>query len=365
MFDITPELGSGIDRRRAFIINVVYWALIAVIIFFAVKYLLDFLMPLLIGFIIAFCLNPLVKFVVKKTSMPRGPVATAAVVLFYLLIGSLITLLGIWLFGVIYNFVIHLPEYYDSYILPTLQRLESIIVENVGMLVPEWSQDGSGSSILAEITKFISSFSSNGITFLANFTAGLPMILLSCIFTILSSLFMTIYYNEFTGFILKQVSERTRSLVADVRKVLTDTLLKYLLAYLKIMSITYVELAVGLTILQVPMSLLVALGIAVFDILPVLGTGGILVPWIILSLINQQYMFALGMAILYVVILVVRNFMEPRIVGQQLGLNPLVALASIYVGLVTMGVGGMLLVPVTVQIILTLHRQGKINFIKF
>ena len=99
----------------------------------------------------------------------------------------------------------------------------------------------------------------------------------------------------------------------------------------------------------------------IFDILPVLGTGGVLFPWILLELLLGNIPLAVGLAILYGVVWAVRNLAEPRIVGGELGLNPLVTLVSIYLGFTWFGVFGMLLVPVATNIFLKLYQQGKLK----
>ena len=104
--------------------------------------------------------------------------------------------------------------------------------------------------------------------------------------------------------------------------------------------------------------------IALADILPVIGSGGVLIPWAIIALFTQNYFLALGLLLLYVVILVVRNFAEPKIVGDQLGLNPLVTLIAIYLGYLSMGVLGMIALPVITNILVGLQRTGKIKLWK-
>jgi len=114
-------------------------------------------------------------------------------------------------------------------------------------------------------------------------------------------------------------------------------------------------------VLRVNNSIPIALGIAIFDALPVLGTGGIMVPWIAIALLNGKIPLAVGLAILYAIVLVVRNIIEPRIVGNQLGLHPLVTLSAIYAGFKLMGVMGMILFPIMVQILAGLHHSKVIQ----
>ena len=107
-----------------------------------------------------------------------------------------------------------------------------------------------------------------------------------------------------------------------------------------------------------------AILIAVFDILPVLGSGGILVPWAVISLVTGDIFLGVGIAILYVTITVIRNIIEPKIVGRQVGLHPVVTLACMYVGTMVMGILGLFLFPVSMSILIQLNDSGKIKIFK-
>ena len=90
------------------------------------------------------------------------------------------------------------------------------------------------------------------------------------------------------------------------------------------MSITFVELVIGLTLIGVDNALIIAFVIAVFDILPVLGTGGIMIPWTVITALQGNYPLALGLLLVYLVVTGVRNIIEPKIVGSQIGLHPVI-----------------------------------------
>ena len=116
-------------------------------------------------------------------------------------------------------------------------------------------------------------------------------------------------------------------------------------AYALLLGITFLELCAGLWLLGVRYFLPIAAGIALLDILPVLGTGTILIPWVLISFLTGNRSFAVGLLLLYLFITIARNFLEPKIVGDCIGLHPLVSLVSIYAGLYLFGVTGALLMP--------------------
>lgn len=171
-------------------------------------------------------------------------------------------------------------------------------------------------------------------------------------------------YRGIVDFIKKQLPPQTAVFLSDAKKQTGKTVLRYLRAYLIIFLLTFTELSIGLSILRIENSVGLAAIIAALDVLPVIGTGGVLIPWAVWALVTQNFVLALGLVIVYVVILVVRNFAEPKIVGDQLGLNPVVTLIAIYLGYRLMGVVGMIGLPILTTILVGLHKTGRIKLWK-
>ena len=136
-----------------------------------------------------------------------------------------------------------------------------------------------------------------------------------------------------------------------------NVLFIYLRSYSLLFLITFGELCLGLLIMGIPYPVLIGLGIAVFDILPVLGTGGILLPWAAILLIMKNHGLAFGILLLYLVILVVRNMLEPRIVGKQIGLHPLATLAALFLGLKLLGLAGLIIFPVALTVVVNFTKE--------
>ena len=130
----------------------------------------------------------------------------------------------------------------------------------------------------------------------------------------------------------------------------------YIRAQLIIMSIVFCILLIGFVVLDVRFAVLLAFVISMIDAIPVLGTGMILNPWAVVCLLQGDFVTAAGLAGLYVIILVMRQFVEPRILSGQLGIHPIITLVAMYTGLKVIGIFGMILGPLTALII--------INFIK-
>lgn len=121
--------------------------------------------------------------------------------------------------------------------------------------------------------------------------------------------------------------------------------------------LTFAELSIGFLILRIPYAILLGLAITLFDILPVLGTGGFLLPWAAILFLIKNTPLAVGILVLYLIITVVRNIMEPRLVGKQIGLHPLATLMAMFLGLKLVGIVGMFLFPIGLTVILGCKRK--------
>ncbi len=216
-------------------------------------------------------------------------------------------------------------------------------------------------SLTNALSGFIGDISQQGIGLVSGWINGIPEILISIVFVLLMSFFLSLHYETVMAFLKRQLPNPWREKLGKMKQMGKTTVKGYLKAILILMFCTFVELAIGFFILQVENPIGIAALIAVFDALPLLGTGGIMIPWIIIELLGQNYSLALGLAILYGIVTVVRNLIEPKVVGDQLGLNPVVSLLAIYLGYRLMGVMGMILFPILAQLLILLHQHGMIR----
>lgn len=355
-----------VERRRAFIINTLYWAIVIALIYLCMKYVASWIMPFIIGFVIAYLLKPAVEFLHRKLKGNRKVWAMVVIIIAYGLLGVLLWLLGWRIAAGLKSLFEVLPSVYTNDLEPALKRANDYFITTSSGFSPDITQ--AVQDMLTNVTNglkdLIINISKSVVGWAAQVSAKVPTIFISFIFTIMSSIFILSDYPNVRRFLLKQLPSKYIGWLQDAKGFVSDTLLKYLRAYSIIMSITFVELSIGLSVLRVESSILVALLIAIVDIVPVLGTGSVVIPWIIICIIQGNYGRALGLLIMYVVILIVRNIMEPRIVGQSIGLNPLLTLMCMYIGFVNFGVLGMLLIPMLLLIAINFQESGKIKFWK-
>lgn len=351
------------EKRRSFIINITYFSIILLLVFVFFKYALVWLMPFVIGFILASIANPIVTRITDRTKINRKLCAFWVMLLEYIIIFVLFWLVMAKIISSAESVFSNLPMYFDENIVPIWENLTETFSDISKRWPPELAQHFSAftSGGFESLREFISNISEHFITSVADMTSEIPFIFLSVIFTILSSFFISMDYDKIKEFVRKILPQKATDIISDTKLQLGKTLWGYAKAYGIIMLITFTELLIGLAVLDIENFLGIAAIIAVFDILPVLGTGGILIPWSIYNFVTADYFLGFGLLILYVVTLVVRNFIEPKIIGIHLGLHPLVTIIALYVGYRLSGVLGMLALPVAITIILALNDKGKLK----
>lgn len=191
---------------------------------------------------------------------------------------------------------------------------------------------------------------------IASFMSSLPQLFLFILVTLLSLVYFSLDYDRITVFLKSILPDRATALLTKIRDSFTLVIKKYILSYSLIMLITYATLLFGLWLLRVEHAPILALFIAVLDILPVIGVGTVLIPWGIYSLAIGNRLLGIGLLILFVVNTVIRQTAEPRIVGKSLNLHPLITLMMIYIGYGLFGILGILILPVLAVTLLALLK---------
>jgi sporulation integral membrane protein YtvI len=354
------------EKRKNFIINIIYFTLIIAIVYIAIKYVLGLVMPFIIGFIVALLLKPAIYYVSEKLHVNKKAVAVAVILLSYGAAGFFVSWIGIRLAAELKDGIIKLPEIYSVNIEPAIhdffENAEKISAKLDPMMVQ--AIQNMAASLSQSVGSVVSKISSTIIEFISSSVSSLPGLFLGIIFAIISSLFFAMDYSKITGYIIRLFPSQNRNLFAEIKEFATGIGFKYVKAYATLMAVTFAELALGLSVLRVDGAITIAALVAVIDILPVLGTGAVIVPWIIIELIKGNMPFVIGLAVLYLIIVMVRNILEPKLVGKQIGLHPLIMLVCMYVGLKVFGFIGLIALPVTVVIVKHLYDSDKIHFFK-
>lgn len=355
-----------LDKRKRFIINISYWAIILAIVYLVFKYLLHLVMPFFLALIFASVMRPLTKFLNRKCHIRYNIASIITVILFFAVLAGLVVLIVVNTATGVVDLVEKLPQLYTQSIEPGLRnmmqwledvanRFDPAVVELVENATPQ---------IISAVGNAVTTFSMTLVSWLTGFVGKVPNLLLSTVICIIATIFMSVDYSRIARFITGQIPERFTHLFTSIRDSLTRTIVRYGKSYLLILLITFAELSIGLLIIRIPSAILIGLLIAILDIFPVVGTGLILLPWSVISLIQGNAVRGVSLLILYIVITVIRQIIEPKIVGRHVGLHPLVTLISMFVGTSLFGGIGLFGLPITVAIIKNLDDEGVIHIFK-
>ena len=352
-----------LEKRRQFIINFLYFAIILGIVILLARYALGALMPFVVALLVSLLLKPFVTFFHEKLKFPRRLTSVLFVVIFYVLLGLLLIVIGVQLVSAAKSFFLTLPSLYTDTIDPWINRVFVSLQQFAARLDPQAA--AAYNAISANLTKSLGdaiiNISKQVVGWVTNFTLKTPRFLLQLLIMVIATVFLTVDFPKIKAFVMRQLTPHWQDLLHNARVQLGRTLWSYTRSYALILLVTFGEIALGLTIIGIKNAVGIAVAIAIFDILPVVGSGLVLLPWTIFTLISGNLATGIGLAVLYVVVIVVRQIVEPKIVGDRVGLHPLVTLLSMVIGTYLFGGIGLLGLPITVALIHALNKQGAIH----
>lgn len=353
----------SVEKRKNLIINISYFAILVAIFYIIIKYLLGLVAPFIAGFLVAALLQKTIVSLSNKLRLPKKLSALLCILLFYIVIGFLLFMLGVGVLAWVKDVVVRLPSVYFNDIEPVLgqvfEYIEGFMVRFDLTLVELLEEFHI--SLSQSIGKIVSDVSSMAIAAVTSTVSWLPRLFLGIVLAIISSVFFALDYGMITAFFTNLMPQSRRGLLDEVKILIGEIGVKYIKAYLFLMLITFTEMAIGLSILRVEGALTIAAFTAVVDMFPVLGTGGVVIPWAVFHLIKGNLSLGLGLLILYLVVTVVRQVLEPKIIGEQIGLHPIVILLCMYVGVQIFGITGLFVLPFTILVVKHLYDTGKLG----
>ncbi|WP_251549543.1 sporulation integral membrane protein YtvI [Neobacillus muris] len=328
-------------------------------------YLSKITYPFLIGLIIALMINPLVNFLEKKARMPRALAVFISLIILFAAFAGIITLLiaeivsgAAYLSKVVpehlLKFITFIEDYFTAQIIPFYNDLTKMfnkldagqkdtIIENIQNV---------GTKIGTTVGSFIQNLFGN----IPNILSWFPNAATVLIFSLLATFFISKDWNRLRVWGSKLLPQKAKHSFNTVFIDLKMALAGFIKAQLTLISITTVIILIGLLILRIDYAITIALIAGIVDILPYLGTGIIFVPWIIYMAISGNIGLAIGLGVLYLVVLVQRQIMEPKILSSNIGMDPLATLISLFVGFKLIGFLGLIVGPVSLVILTTLYR---------
>ncbi len=352
------------EKMRAFIIKFLFFGIILGIIYFAFTIVVPLIMPFLLAFLISFILQPLVRKIKSKSKTKSNGAAILILIAFYAVFLTFLILVGSQVVVYAQNLFVSLPQLYSNQIEPAIIQAE-LTIEN---FLLELTPGMSGVTVIfddtlaSSISSVVTNISTQAITAITNIATGIPTLIVNLLMLIIASFFFMCDYDRITKFILKAMPPKSQDKLIIAKNRGIKVIIQFARAYAILLSITAVELFVAFLLLGIENALLLAIAIALVDILPILGTGTILIPWGIILLILGNFPMGIAILIVYAIITIVRQSLEPRIVGGQIGLYPLITLICMFTGAYLFGILGLFGLPITAAIIVQLNKSGDLNW---
>lgn len=303
--------------------------------------------PFLIGILVAVAVERIVNYFVVKFKLPRKLIGTILVILVYLIIGALLSLIITALVREAIDISSKIPQIYEeskieyNAIYKTFTDIINKTPNTIANSLYEF-----GLELLGNLTTVVT----NLVNKVIDFIMFVPNIMIYIIITFLATLFLVTDRRTIARYLTDVLPN---SLVKKVSNVIVNSF-KSLGSYLKaqgiMISITFIELLVAFSILGQDYPLTLALIVAIVDALPILGTGTVLIPWAIYSAITGNIGLGVGLLVTYLLITVIRQLVEPKIVSQNIGVHPFITLLAMYIGFKIFGLFGLIVGPVVMVI---------------
>lgn len=373
------NMPESVAKRRNFIINFVFLVLVTGLVYAFFKYAFWFVSPFLIAFLIAMMLQKPLREIDRKTKINH---TFSSIFLVVFLVVIILVPLGLILGKLIAELIDFLKYVINSFEdLPAmLTNIQNGILKMLKFL-PESIYDNFSVSIIETFNSLKEDFdiSKLGISFetfkepisgVVSAAKNVPGAILGSVIGFIACIFMTKDYRPIANFINAQMPDGKKNLLPEIKNVFFTTIGKMFRAYGLIMLITFSEIFISLNLLKwfkvfdSGYIFAISVGIAIFDILPVLGAGGVLIPWALYMLIIGNIKMGIAIIAIYLFILGFRQYLEPKIVGGQLGVHPIITLAGLYFGLKLFGFIGMFVVPICIMTLKALNDSGRIKIWK-
>ena len=343
------------QEKKEFLINFGFIAIICILVFFIGKFAFQYLTPFVLAGIIAYIMQKPAAFLNRKFRIKKEISAAILALGVYFLFAAVVLFLIYEMIVFLSEVLSRLPEYigkFSELFLLIQQRVRNIF----GELSPEITEE-----IISVIRETAESFalkvSGAFSSFAASLAKGAPSFFFSSIVALVASCYIAKDYDRLKKFVIGFISHKVYKNAVRIKQIFGRSVLKLIKGYLLLSLITFCELALGFLMLKIKYAPIIALIVALVDLLPVLGAGTVLIPSGIISIRFGNSATGFSLLILYIVIILVRNFAEPKIIGNQVGINPIFTLLAMFAGLKLFGFLGLILFPIALIVIIDYYKQ--------
>jgi len=327
-----------------------------------VPIIFTFFLPFILAFIVAAALNPFICLLQRKWKAPRGLLSVLMVVVGLLcaagIVGGFVYALGREIIAIAQN-IDAVMDYFNNTILAISGHLNWMLA-----YMPANSEemisgvmDGFMLWVQAQGTAFADTIITQTVTVTARIGGGV----VSVVIFILASYFMMSDYPRLAAKLKSIISPKAYNGYAALKDVTLNALGSYLRAQLLMAFFIFLFSLIALLIVQQEFALLLAFVLGVIDFLPLIGTAIVLVPWAIVNIVAGDLGIGIYLLAMSLIAFLLRRIIEPKVVGSQMGLSPLTALASIYIGMRLGGVIGLILGPIVAMVLVSLYKAGLMD----
>lgn len=343
------------QTKKRFIINTVFAGLVGLIIYISGRFLFQYLFPFVIATLLAWAVQRPAAFVSSRSKLKKGACAALIAALIYISFAVALffvfSRIGVALRGVLKE----LPELLD-FVEDIVIRLKNALSSFSGGI-----SDKTAHRINEMALEMISNFKSSASKWVSDtatsFAGRLPSFLLGSIVTLVAGCYIAKDFDGLSRFLQKLSGENVYCNFIKVKNIFVTSIFKIIKGYLILMLLTFLELVLGLMLLNVNYAVLVALVVSLIDLLPVFGAGTVLIPWSIAEFLADNSGRGIGILVLYISVCIIRNFSEPKIIGSQIGINPLFTLIAMFAGLKIFGFWGLILFPLTLIVVIKYYKN--------
>lgn len=341
------------------LVNLIIALAMILLLIFVVPKIIIYFMPFVMGWVIALIAGPPVHFFEKKLKIRRkaGSAFVIIAVIALVILGGYI--IGARLVEQAIDFAMELPQMWEGMQQDLAQMGEGL--EGAMRFLPKDIRvaiDGFTDNIGVYLGEVVGQLGSPTLEALSRFAMNIPSIIIGIIMCLLSA-YLFVADREYVSRLLskalpRSVLDRFRLIQNGLRRAVGG----YFKAQLKIEIWMYVLLVAGFTVLRVRYAFLIAIGVAFLDLLPFFGTGTILLPWAAVKFFNGEYTMVIGLLIIWGVGQLARQLIQPKIVGDSVGLAPIPTLVLLYAGYRAADVVGMIIAVPMGIIVLNMYEEG-------
>ncbi|MCR5040761.1 MAG: sporulation integral membrane protein YtvI [Clostridia bacterium] len=368
------------EKRWTFVVNCLFFGIIIGLFYFFANPAMGVLFPVFFALFLGVVLQRPVNFLTKKTKLPRKLWAVLLVLLITSAVVLLLVFVGLRIyeeFKSFFEYIREATEDFDikAWLAGLSEKLSDALPGKLSETVMPYIEDfisdfgssdaesGGSKGISSALTGLLSSLPSS----VFSKAKQIPTMLISAVVSIVLACFFTIDYNSLKDSLFARLPLKTGRRLKDTKRVLFTTMKKMLRAYALITLITATEVYIILTVLRLAKVFdsnyifVISVITAIVDIVPVLGTGTVFIPWAVYSLFTGRIGLGIGLLIGYAAITVIRQVIEPKLVAGQVGLSPVITICSMYIGGRVLGALGIFILPLTVMFIKLLSDEGIIE----